>query len=108
MMKRLMLIFCCVLVAAVANAQTLGTKPSETSDSMDAVGRVTEYTPGSSLVLDIGTGDPVHYKIAKSVHFVDTDGKNMETPDITTNARVRIHYNRVGADMVVDQIALQK
>jgi len=72
----------------------------------ESVGKITDYTPDSALVLDTGSGEPVHYKFAKHVTFVDKDGTTIQSPALTTNLRVKVHYLKQGGDLIVDKVTL--
>src|SRR6185437_13848877 len=102
------------LSIAVAYAQTSSTTTTTTGATDTAAtttttttenyGTVTEFTPGASLVLSTGTGEPVHYKFSKTVTYVTPEGKVIETSKIKKNAKVRVHYMKEGGDMVVDKV----
>jgi hypothetical protein len=73
---------------------------------LESTGTITEYTPGSWLVLDIGTGEPVQFKLSKKVVYADSGGSVLEAPGLSTNQRIRVYYLRVGGDNVVDKVTL--
>lgn len=97
--------FCIALVVNVATAQTLGTT-KDTAASMESTGVITDYTPDSALVLDTGSGEPVHFKFAREVQYVDADGKVIQAAGLRKNLRVKVHYLKQGGDMVVDKVTL--
>src|SRR5438128_11840682 len=72
----------------------------------ESTGKITDYTPDSALVLDTGSGEPVHYKFARKVTYVDKDGQTIQTPALTKNLRVKVHYIKQGGDMIVDKVTL--
>ena len=88
------------LLPIVANGQV------STVGGNESVGKITDYTPDSALVLDTGSGDPVHYKFAKHVTFVDKDGTTIQTPALSKNLRVKVHYVKQGGDLIVDKVTL--
>ena len=100
------------LLIAVAQAQTSTTSTStttgtgtETTTTMtETAGTITEFSPGASIVLSTGSGEPVHYKFAKTVTYVTPDGKVIETSKIKKNSKVRVHYIKEGDDMLVDKV----
>lgn len=109
----LSLISATALCLAVAHAQTSSTTTSTTSGAGDTqstttttenYGTVTEFSPGSSIVLSTGTGEPTHYKFSKSVTYVTPEGKVIEASKIKKNSKVRVHYMKEGGDMVVDKV----
>ena len=106
-----------VLLVAVAYGQpsstatttTTGTADTQaakttTTSTTEAVGTVTEFSPGASLVLSTGTGAPVTYRFSKSVTYVTPDGKVIEASKIKKNSKVRVHYVKEGSDMLVDKV----
>lgn len=105
----LIAIACLALVTADLAAQTTsagtGGSPAAAA-SEEASGTITEYTADSALVLNTGSADPVHYKFAKKVTYVDRDGKELQAPGLRKNLRVRVHYLRDGGDLIVDKITL--
>src|ERR1700745_536253 len=93
-------IFAGAFLIGVAHAQTSSVTSGSESES---TGTITEYTPGSELVLDIGTGEPVQFKLNQNVVYDDADGTALEAPGLSTNLRIRVYYIEVGADNVVDK-----
>ena len=107
----LSLVSATALLIAVAYGQTSSTTTTTggattdtTTTTTETTGTITEFTPGSSIVLSTGTGEPVHYKFSKSVTYVTPDGKVIEASKVKKNAKVRVHYMKEGSDMVVDKV----
>lgn len=101
MIKMLVSCVCAgALALVVANGQVSTVSGDESS------GRITDYTPDSALVLDTGSGEPVHYRFAKNVTYVDKDGQVIQASGLQKNLRVRVHYLKQGGDMVVDKVTL--
>jgi len=96
-------IFATALLIGVAHAQTSGVT---TGSELESTGTITEYTPDTALVLDIGTGDLVQFKLSQNVVYADPDGTVLEAPGLSTNLRIRVYYIRVGEDNVVDKVTL--
>ena len=91
------------LLIGVAHAQTSSVT---TGSELESTGTISEYTPGSDLVLDIGIGEPVQFQLSQNVVYVDPDGTVLEAPGLSTNQRIRVYYIRVGEDNVVDKVTL--
>jgi len=85
---------------AVSNGQV------STVTGSESTGKITDYTPDSALVLDTGSGEPVHYKFARKLTYVDKDGQIIQAPALTKNLRVKVHYLKQGGDMIVDKVTL--
>jgi hypothetical protein len=96
-------IFAAALLMGAAHAQT---STVMTGSELESTGTISEYTPGSELVLDIGTGEPVQFKLDQNVVYVDSDGTVLEAPGLSTNLRIRVQYIEVGGDKVVDKVTL--
>jgi hypothetical protein len=115
-MKTFLTIICAISIAAIAaNAQTSsttttsstqGTQATTTTATTENVGTITEFTPGASLVLSSGTGEPVHYKLAKNVTYINAKGKEIKAERIRKDRKVRVHYTKEGDDMVVDKVTV--
>jgi hypothetical protein len=96
-------IFAIALLTGIAHAQTTSVT---TGSELESTGTISEYTPGSDLVLDIGIGEPVQFQLSQNVVYVDPDGTVLEAPGLSTNERIRVYYIRVGEDNVVDKVTL--
>jgi hypothetical protein len=96
-------IFAAALLIGFAHAQTSGIT---TVSGVESTGTIAEYTPGSALVLDTGSGEPVQFKLGKNVTYADSDGKVIEAAGLSKNLRIRVHYIKVGGDNVVDKVTL--
>src|SRR6201995_840634 len=85
-MKSLLTTICGVaLFAAIAGAQTSSTTSTTTttasspaaatttttSSTTESTGTITEFTPGSAIVLNTGAGEPVRYKLGSSVPYIN-------------------------------------
>jgi hypothetical protein len=75
-----------------------------TTTTTESSGTITEYSPGSSIVLNTGSGEPVHYKFSKHVTYVTPDGKVVEASKVRKDEKVRVHYIKEGNDMMVDKV----
>jgi len=99
----LSIIFAGALVIGVAYAQTSNVT---TGSELESTGTISEYTPDSELVLDIGTGELVQFKLSQNVVYADSDGTILEAPGLSKNLRIRVYYIEVGGDNVVDKVTL--
>ncbi|MEY2538547.1 MAG: hypothetical protein QOG67_2287 [Verrucomicrobiota bacterium] len=110
----LSLISATTLLIAVAHAQTSSSSTTtsttgagetqSTTTTTENYGTVTDFSPGASIVLSTGTGEPTHYKFSKTVTYVTPEGKVIEASRIKKNSKVRVHYMKEGGDMVVDKV----
>jgi len=114
-MKPLLTVICAVAFAAIAaTAQTSSTTTTTTqqgdttttASTTENVGTISEFTPGSTIVLNTGTGEPVHYKLGKTVTYINAKGKEIKADRIRKDRKVRVHYTKEGNDMVVDKVTV--
>jgi len=127
-MKQLLALICgATLIVAYAQAQTSNTtepatslnpapeaaNPSTSTMSRDksttqpTTGTVTEYTPGSSITIDSGTGNPEQFTISDKVQVLGPDGKAIAKTKVKKNSRVQLRTVQEGARTVVDQITVE-
>jgi len=87
--------------------QTTSTTTTATEDT----GTITQYTPGSAIVLKEASG-PVHYRFGKTVTYVTRSGKVLDEKTARTKIKVgvpvRVHYAGTGQNKVVDRVILEK
>jgi hypothetical protein len=76
----------------------------------EGTGTITEYTPGSAIVLKESSG-PIRYRFGKTVTYVTRSGKILDENTVRTRVRVgvpvRVHYMGTGPNMVVDRVILE-
>jgi len=82
-----------------------------TTTTTDGTGTITEYTPGSAIVLKESSG-PIRYRFGKTVTYVTRSGKVLDENTVRTRVRVglpvRVHYMGTGPNMVVDRVILEE
>ena len=87
------------------------TTTTQTTSTTEATGTITEYTPGSAIVLRESSG-PVSYRFGKTVTYVTRSGRVLDTATVKSKIRVgvpvRVHYAGTGANMVVDRVVLEE
>jgi hypothetical protein len=115
-MKRLIsLVFASALLMAPAYGQTSGTTPTSTSDTgavtpttttNEARGTITEYSPGVSLVLNTGAGEPLRFRFGKTVTYINDEGRSIEPGRIKKNFIARVYYTKEGNDMIINKLIL--
>ncbi len=114
-MKTFLSIICVTILAAFAQAETPNSQPAQSNQTTttttatsttESTGTVTEFTPGSALILNTGSGEPVHYKVGKTVTYTNAKGKTITAERIRKDRKVRVHYVKEGNDMVVDSVTI--
>jgi hypothetical protein len=84
---------------------------SETTTTVDANGTITEFTPGSTIVLKETSG-PVNCGFGKTVVYTTRSGTVLSDADVRTKVRVgvpvRVHFAGEGDARVVDRIILDE
>jgi hypothetical protein len=124
-MKKTLLTIALVVVASFAWGQSVRQplmktqdvpKPpqqttSTTTTATEDTGTITQYTPGSAIVLKEASG-PVHYRFGKTVTYVTRSGKVLDEKTVRTKIKVgvpvRVHYAGTGQNKVVDRVILEK
>ena len=108
-MKRIILCMALGLAAPFAWAQVSQT--TTTTTTTESNGTITEYTPGSSIVLK-ETAGPRHYRFGKRVVYVTKSGRELDEDTVRTRVRVgvpvHVHYIGEGDDMMVDRVVLDE
>jgi hypothetical protein len=108
-MKKALLSMALAVAAPFAWGQVSET--TTTTTTTDANGTITEYTPGSAIVLRESTG-PVHYRFGKTVTYVTRSGKTLDEDTVRTKVKVgvpvRVHYVGTGDNMMVDRVILDE
>jgi hypothetical protein len=126
-MKKMLLSITLAMVASFALGQTTRqplmnerqvpqqpprqTTSTQTTSTTEATGTITEYTPGSAIVLRESSG-PVSYRFGKTVTYVTRSGKVLDGATVKSKIRVgvpvRVHYAGTGTNMVVDRVILDE
>ena len=74
-------------------------------------GTITEYTPGSAIVLRQSSG-PVRYRFGKTVTYVTRSGRVLDEDTVRTRIKVGIpvsvHYAGTGDNMMVDRVIVDQ
>lgn len=82
-----------------------------TTTTTEGTGTITEYTPGSAIVLKESSG-AVRYRFGKTVTYVTRSGRVLDENTVRTRVRVgvpvRVHYMGTGPNMVVDRVILEE
>ena len=122
-MKKLLLSIALTMVASVAWGQTtrqplmnVQQVPQQrtttaTTTTTEGSGTITEFSPGSTIVLKESTG-PRHYRFGKTVTYVTRSGKVLNADTVRTRIKVgvpvRVHYTGTGDNMMVDRVILDQ
>jgi len=108
-MKKILLSVALAFVAPFAWGQVSET--TTTTTTTDATGTITEYTPGSAIVLRETSG-PIRYHFGKTVTYVTRSGRVLDENTVRTRVKVgvpvRVHYVGTAPDMVVDRVILDE
>jgi hypothetical protein len=108
-MKKVLLGIALACVAPFAWGQVSQT--TTTTTTTEGNGTITEYTPGSAIVLRETSG-PVRYRFGKTVTYVTRSGRPLDEATVKTKVKVgvpvRVHYTGTGPDMVVDRVILDE
>ena len=82
-----------------------------TTTTTEGNGTITEYTPGSAIVLKETSG-PVRYRFGKTVTYVTRSGRVLDADVVRTKVKVgvpvRVHYTGTGDSMMVDRVIVDE
>src|ERR1700750_605280 len=108
-MKKLILSVALAAAAPFAWAQTSST--TTTTTTTEGGGTITEFTPGSAIVLKETSG-PKHYRFGKKVVYVTRSGKELDPAVVRTRVKVgapvTVHYTGEGDNMLVDRVTVDQ
>ena len=108
-MKKMLLSIALAFVAPFAWGQVSQT--TTTTTTTDGNGTITEFSPGSTIVLKESSG-PRHYRFGKTVTYVTRSGKVLDEDTVRTRIKVgvpvRVHYVGTGDSMMVDRVILDE
>jgi len=108
-MKKMLLSMAVAVVAPFAWAQVSET--TTTTTTTEGSGTITQYTPGSAIVLKESSG-PRTYRFGKTVTYVTRSGKVLDADVVKTKIKVgvpvRVHYVGTGDSMMVDRVILDE
>jgi len=104
-----MLSIAMAIVAPFAWAQVSET--TTTTSTTEGSGTITEYTPGSQIILKETSG-PRTYRFGKTVTYVTRSGKVLDPDVVKTKVKVgvpvRVHYAGTGDNVMVDRVILDE
>ncbi len=124
-MKKMLLSIALAVVTSLAWGQTLRQplmkqeqvpqqpppRNTTTTTTTAGSGTITEYAPGSAIVLRESSG-PVRYRFGKTVTYVTRSGRVLDENTVRTRIRVgvpvRVHYVGTGENRVVDRVILEQ
>ena len=108
-MKKILLSIALAIAAPLAWAQVSET--TTTTTTTEGSGTITEYTPGSVIVLKESSG-PRTYHFGKTVTYVTRSGKVLDEDVVRMKVKVgvpvRIHYAGTGDNLMVDRVILDE
>src|SRR5881227_359349 len=108
-MKKVILSMALAAVAPLAWGQVSET--TTTTTTTEGNGTITEFTPGSAIILKESTG-PRRYRFGKTVTYVTRSGKVLDEDTVRTRIKVgvpvRVHYTGTGDDLMVDRVIVDE
>jgi hypothetical protein len=108
-MKKMLLSIVLAVVAPFAWGQVSET--TTTTTTTEGNGTITEYTPGSAIVLRETSG-PVRYRFGNTVTYVTRSGRVLNEDTVRTRVRVgvpvRVHYVGTGEERMVDRVIVDE
>jgi hypothetical protein len=108
-MQKTLLSIALAAVAPFAWGQVSST--TTTTTTTEGSGTITEFTPGSTIVLRESSG-PKHYRFGKTVTYVTKSGRTLDEETVRTRIKVgvpvHVHYLGEGDNMLVDRVILDE
>ena len=108
-MNKTVLSIALAAVAPFAWGQVSST--TTTTSTTEGSGTITEFTPGSTIVLKESSG-PKHYRFGKTVTYVTRSGRTLDEETVKTRIKVgvpvHVHYLGEGDNMLVDRVILDE
>ena len=108
-MKKMLLSIALAVVAPFAWGQVSET--TTTTTTTEGNGTITEYIPGSAIVLRETEG-PVRYRFGKTVTYVTRSGRVLDEDTVRTRVKVgipvRVHYVGTGEERMVDRVIVDE
>ncbi|HEY4283033.1 MAG TPA: hypothetical protein VGM62_08205 [Chthoniobacterales bacterium] len=108
-MKKVVLSIALAMAAPFAWAQV--SQSTTTTTTTEGSGTITEFSPGSSIVLK-ETAGPKHYRFGKKVVYETKGGKELDEATVRTKVRVgvpvHVHYVGEGDNMMVDRVIVDQ
>ena len=92
-------------VVTTAPAATATTTATTTTT---AAGTISEFTPGSQIVMKTSSGGPASYSVSKSTTFVDTEGNTVSYETIRPGTPTTVYYVMESGRPVVSKVVVQK
>ncbi len=109
-MRKLLLSLALSLIAPFAWGQ-VSESTTTTTTTTDASGTITEFTPGSAIVLRESSG-PVNYRFGKTVVYTTKGGKTLTDADVRAKIRVgvpvHVHFTGQGDARMVDRVIVDE
>lgn len=108
MKQRILTFLAAALACGLVCAQPTNSSPDPKAGA-ESTGTIKDYTPGSILILDtLAPNEPMQFKLSKSVVYVDSDGKTLDSPGLAKDQKVRVHYIKIAGENVADRVILIK
>jgi hypothetical protein len=108
-MRKMLLTIALAVVAPFAWGQVSET--TTTTTTTEGNGTITEYTPGSVIVLKETSG-PRSYRFGKTVTYVTRGGRVLDEETVRTRIKVgvpvRVHYVETGDNVMVDRVIIDE
>jgi hypothetical protein len=108
-MKKVILSMALAVAAPFAWAQVAQT--TTTTTTTEGSGTITEFSPGSTIVLKETSG-PRTYRFGKKVTYVTRSGKELDEDTVRTRIKVgvpvHVHYLGEGDNVMVDRVILDE
>ncbi len=96
-----------VSISPMASAQTSVTTTT-TGGTTTSVGTISEFTPGSQIIVRGESATPMTYSVGKTVTYVDEAGAPVSAELVKSGLPVTVHYVKEGDRMIANKVVVRK
>ena len=82
-------------------------RPSVTTTTTGA-GTITQFSPGSRMVIRSETAEPLNYAVSSTTTYVDETGTPIAVENISPGVPVTVHYVREGDRLVASRVVVTR
>ena len=92
----------------VTTTAPAATATTTTTAATTTAGTISEFTPGSQIVVQTSAGSPMTYSVSKTTTYVDTEGNTVSYETIRPGTPTTVYYVTEAGRPVVSKVVVQK
>jgi hypothetical protein len=115
LMRRIIIVFVCAMIASLAFAQTKKTKVQQTTAAQPAAatetatsntaGTVRKFEPGKTMMID-STQGPLSFALGANAQIVNNAGNAVTSP-LKPGETVRVYYTGTNQNRMVERVVVE-